>query len=131
MVRFLKRGLDASTVAAGDAKVRSIVEGILADVETRGDAAVRELSERFDNWSPQNFRLSDREIENALSEVAGSDLDDIRFAGGLGRRRGHQSVHEFQRRFRRFGHLVFDLPGSEVRKSEQLALLGAKLCDAL
>ena len=80
MVRFLKRGLDASTVAAGDAKVRSTVEGILADVEARGDAAVRELSERFDQWSPQNFRLSDRDIENALSEVARSDLRDIRFA---------------------------------------------------
>ena len=55
MARHLKRGRDASEVAANDAKVRATVEGILADVETRGDAAVRELSKKFDQWSPAAF----------------------------------------------------------------------------
>ena len=58
MARHLKRGRDAKGVAANDAKVRATVEGILTDVETRGDAALRELSEKFDKWSPVAFRLS-------------------------------------------------------------------------
>jgi len=80
MAKYLKRGQDQSTVADNDAKVRATVEGILADIGKRGDAAVRELSERFDAWSPETFRLSDADIEAALSKVSKQDLDDIRFA---------------------------------------------------
>ncbi|RUU33855.1 histidinol dehydrogenase [Mesorhizobium sp. Primo-A] len=80
MPSYLKRGQDASTVAAVDARTRLTVENILADVEARGDAAVRELSEKFDNWSPESFRLSEQDIEKALSAVAPRDLEDIRFA---------------------------------------------------
>src|ERR1700733_14864611 len=80
MARHLKRGRDAKEVAANDAKVRATVEGILTDVETRGDAALRELSEKFDKWSPENFRLSSSEIEGAMAKVAPRDLEDIRFA---------------------------------------------------
>lgn len=80
MAKYLKRGQDSSAVAENDAKVRATVEGILADIGKRGDAAVRELSERFDAWSPQTFRLSDADIEAALSQVSKQDLDDIRFA---------------------------------------------------
>jgi len=47
-IRYLKRGKDAAAIAAEDAKVRTTVEGILADVEARGDAAVRDLSAKFD-----------------------------------------------------------------------------------
>ena len=80
MPRHLKRGRDAKEVAANDAKVRATVEGILNDVETRGDAAIRELSEKFDKWSPTNFRLSPSEIEAAMAKVAPRDMEDIRFA---------------------------------------------------
>jgi sulfopropanediol 3-dehydrogenase len=80
MATFLKRGQDAGAVAANDAKVRATVEGILADIEARGDAAVRELSEKFDAWSPPSFRLTEAEIEEALSKVSRQDLEDIRFA---------------------------------------------------
>ena len=80
MAKYLKRGQDQSTVADNDAKVRATVEGILADIGKRGDAAVRELSERFDSWSPETFRLSEADIEAALSKVSKQDLDDIRFA---------------------------------------------------
>jgi sulfopropanediol 3-dehydrogenase len=79
-MKYLKRGIEAGEAAAIDARTRATVEGILADVEARGDAAVRELSERFDRWSPEQFRLSERDIECALSKVAKRDLDDIRFA---------------------------------------------------
>src|SRR5215472_9589729 len=80
MARWLKRGMDASAIKAADAKVRETVEQILADVEARRDAAVRELSETFDKWSPPVFRLTPQEIERAMSQVSRRDLDDIKFA---------------------------------------------------
>jgi len=80
MARYLKRGADAAAKAAADAKVRMTVEGILADIERRGDEAVRELSQTFDGWAPASFRLTPAEIERAMSQVAKRDLDDIRFA---------------------------------------------------
>lgn len=80
MARYLKRGMDAGALEEADAKVRATVEGILADVKARGDAAIRDLSQKFDNWSPQNFRLSEQEIERAIGELPKRDLDDIKFA---------------------------------------------------
>lgn len=80
MPTYLKQGRDPETVAQNDAVVRTTVEKILADIEKRGDAAVRELSERFDKWSPQSFRLTEGEIKAAMSKVPARDLEDIRFA---------------------------------------------------
>ena len=80
MPRHLKRGMDASAIKAADAKVRETVEQILADIEARGDEAVRDLSKKFDNWAPKDFRLNAQEIERAISQVPKRDLDDIKFA---------------------------------------------------
>ncbi|HEY7548888.1 MAG TPA: histidinol dehydrogenase [Hyphomicrobiaceae bacterium] len=80
MARWLKRGMDASAIKAADAKVRETVEGILSQVEERKDQAIRELSEKFDKWSPADFRLSPAAIERAIAQVPKRDLDDIRFA---------------------------------------------------
>jgi sulfopropanediol 3-dehydrogenase len=80
MPRWLKRGMDASAIKAADAKVRETVENILAQVDERKDAAIREMSEKFDKWSPKNFRLSPQEIERAIAQVPKRDLDDIKFA---------------------------------------------------
>src|SRR5262244_1785011 len=80
MARYLKRGMDASAIKAADAKVCETVESILADVEARRDRAVRELSEKFDKWSPSSFKLMPQEIERAIAEVRKRDLDDIKFA---------------------------------------------------
>ena len=80
MPRWLKRGLDASAIKAVDAKVRETVEDILGQIEARGDAAVRDLSQKFDNWSPENFKLSPQDIERAISQVSKRDLEDIKFA---------------------------------------------------
>ena len=80
MARHLKRGMDAGAIKAADAQVRQTVEAILAEVEAKGDAAVRALSEKFDKWSPASFKLSDGEVERAIGQVAKRDLDDIRFA---------------------------------------------------
>ncbi|MEM7441901.1 MAG: histidinol dehydrogenase [Pseudomonadota bacterium] len=80
MVRYLKRGADTKDVDEADAKVRQTVEATLSSIAERGDAAVRELSAKFDNWSPENYRLSEQDIEAALSRVSKRDLEDIRFA---------------------------------------------------
>ena len=80
MAKYLKQGLAQAEVDDVDAKVRAQVERILADIEARGDQSVRELSTKFDNWNPKTFRLTDEEIELAISKVGKRDLDDIRFA---------------------------------------------------
>lgn len=80
MATYLKQGLGQAEVDEADAKVRAQVEAILGDIQVRGDAAVRELSKKFDDWNPENFRLSEQEIEAAMGKVAKRDLDDIRFA---------------------------------------------------
>ena len=80
MARYLKRGMDASAIKAADAKVRETVESILAQVDERKDAAIRELSEKFDKWSPKDFRLSPQEIEKAIAQVPKRDLEDVKFA---------------------------------------------------
>ncbi|MGQ7247680.1 histidinol dehydrogenase [Halomonas sp. V046] len=86
MIRTLKSGATVETRAEGDRKVREVVETTLADIEARGDVAVRELSERFDNWSPTSFRLSPEDIERAMAEIEPQALEDIRFAQAQVRR---------------------------------------------
>jgi len=80
MPRWLKRGMDAGEIKAADAKVRETVENILADIDARKDQAVKDLSKKFDNWSPADFRLTPQEIERAVAQVPKRDLDDIKFA---------------------------------------------------
>jgi sulfopropanediol 3-dehydrogenase len=80
MARYLKRGMDAAAIKAADAKVRETVEQILADIEARGEAAVRDLSQKFDKWAPESFRLTPAEIERAIAQVSRRDLEDVKFA---------------------------------------------------
>ena len=80
MATYLKQGLGQEEVDEADAKVRAQVEAILDEIRRCGDEAVRELSKKFDSWNPESFRLSETEIEVAISKVAKRDLDDIRFA---------------------------------------------------
>jgi sulfopropanediol 3-dehydrogenase len=80
MIRILKRGMDAGAARAADDKVRETVESVLAEIEARGDEAVRELSVRFDKWDREDYRLTEQEIENCLSQLTKRDLEDIRFA---------------------------------------------------
>jgi sulfopropanediol 3-dehydrogenase len=80
MARYLKRGRDAALRAEDDSKVRATVEAILADIEKRGDAAVRELSIKFDHWDRKDFRLTDAEIKDCLAQLSQRNIDDIKFA---------------------------------------------------
>ena len=79
-IEFLKRSKPESEKAEDDAKVRTVVETTLADIAARGDVAVRELSQKYDNYQPQRFRLTGSEIEAAMNKVSKRDMDDIKFA---------------------------------------------------
>lgn len=80
MATWLKRGARAGERAALDRKVRDTVEAVLTDIEARGDAAVRELSIKFDGWDRDNYALSDQEKQECLDQLSSQDLKDIEFA---------------------------------------------------
>ena len=80
MPRHLKTAMRADVRAEADAAVRRTVEDTLTRIAAEGDAAVRALSKQFDGWEPAQFRLSEVEIEKAISQVSRRDLEDIRFA---------------------------------------------------
>jgi sulfopropanediol 3-dehydrogenase len=79
-VQHLKRGLSEASRYEEDTKVKKVVEEILASIEKDGDDAVRLLSKKFDDYSPKAFRLSEHDIENAMSQVSKRDLADIKYA---------------------------------------------------
>ncbi|WP_299865272.1 histidinol dehydrogenase [uncultured Roseobacter sp.] len=79
-IEVLKRGKPEAERAEDDAKTRAAVEATLADIETRGDVAVRELSEKFDNYSPASFKLSQQEIDDLIAQLSPRELEDIKFA---------------------------------------------------
>jgi len=79
-IQYLKQSKPEAERAEDDAKVRSTVEQILKDIEARGDDAVRELSQKFDDYAPTSFRLTASEIEAAMQKVSTRDMDDIKFA---------------------------------------------------
>ncbi len=80
MARWIKRGLDETERRENDTNVRNTVEEIIRQIERDGDAAVRVLSRKFDNWDRDDYRLNAAEIEACLAELSDGDLDDIRFA---------------------------------------------------
>ena len=80
MARYIKEGISEEETFAADMKVRDTVEGILSDIRSRGDAAVRDLSIRFDNWNPDSFQLSANQIEDTISSLNQQTKDDIKFA---------------------------------------------------
>lgn len=80
MAEYLKRGRDATLRVEDAARVRATVEGILADIEARGDDAVRDLSIKFDNWDRSDYRLTDAEVRGCIAQLSAQDIDDIRFA---------------------------------------------------
>ncbi|MDB5633352.1 MAG: hisD [Tardiphaga sp.] len=80
MAKHLKRSRDAVQRAEDDTKVRATVEGILGDIEKRGDAAVRDLSIKFDQWDRKDYRLTDAEIKDCMSQLSARNIDDIKFA---------------------------------------------------
>ncbi len=80
MIRFLKEGISQEEKDDADAKVRETVENILDDIKARGDAALKDYSEKFDNWRPDNFQVSRAEIDVCYDQVTEQNIEDIEFA---------------------------------------------------
>ncbi len=77
MITQLKKPVAAQTVTAGREAVADTVRGVVADIRERGDAAVREYSEKFDNWSPESFRLDQDQVEELMGSLRHQVIDDI------------------------------------------------------
>lgn len=80
MAAYLKRGATAAAKADSHRQTRETVEGIIADIEDRGDVAVREFSIRFDSWDREDYRLSQTEIQACEDTLSKQDIKDIEFA---------------------------------------------------
>ncbi len=80
MIEYLKTGQTAQAKADNNAQVRAAVETIIADIEARGEAAVRDYSERFDKWNPPSLRLTDAEIQACIDSLSPQAIEDIKFA---------------------------------------------------
>jgi sulfopropanediol 3-dehydrogenase len=80
MAQWLKQGAATETKAAADKQVRDLVEATLADIEQRGNTAVRELSIKFDQWDRDDYQLSPSEIQDCIDSLSPQALKDIEFA---------------------------------------------------
>jgi sulfopropanediol 3-dehydrogenase len=80
MAEWLKKSVTSAVRQNADRKVRETVEAILADIESRGDAAVRELSVNFDRWDREDYRLTDSEIDQCINSLDKRAIADIEFA---------------------------------------------------
>ena len=79
-IEYLKSGKPDAERAEDDAKTKIVVEETLKNIEINGDAAIRELSTKFDNYSPKNFKLSEKEISDLIATLSDRELSDIKFA---------------------------------------------------
>ena len=79
-ITYLKKGKTDAAKAIDDAEVSEIVKNTLKEIEERGDEAVREFAEKFDNYTPKSFKLTQTEIDNLIKQVSTQDLEDIKFA---------------------------------------------------
>ena len=79
-IKYLKQGKTDADKAIDDAQVSEIVKSTLKAIEARGDEAVREFSEKFDNYTPKSFKLSLAEIDSLVKKVSPQNLEDIKFA---------------------------------------------------
>ena len=79
-IKYLKQGKTDAAKAIDDAQVSEIVKSTLKAIEARGDEAVREFSEKFDNYTPKSFKLSLAEIDSLVKKVSPQNLEDIKFA---------------------------------------------------
>ena len=80
MKRVLKEGISSEALKSDSDKTKKVVADILADIDNRGDTAVRELSESFDKWAPHNFRLTEKQIQECIYSLPSATIDDIKFA---------------------------------------------------
>jgi sulfopropanediol 3-dehydrogenase len=78
VAQFLKRAQAGPARASQD--VRDTVSAMLADIERRGEAAVRDWSLRLDGWAPDSFVVDDAEVDRAAAAAPDELKRHIAFA---------------------------------------------------
>lgn len=77
MIRYLKKAVEKPLE---DIRlVQDSVRTILEKIRNEGESGLRYYSEKFDNWSPKSFRVSDDEIRLAKNKLPASEIEDIDF----------------------------------------------------
>ena len=79
-ITYIKKGRTVEQRAEADARAQEAVKGILDDIRTRQDEAVRELSQKFDQWNPDSFKLSAQQIQAIVGALSAQVTADIQFA---------------------------------------------------
>jgi len=80
MISHLKKGKSVEDKVEIHGQVRRTVEDIIADIEQRGDVAVRMYSEKFDKWNPPSLRLTEGQIQDCIKSIGDQAIEDIKFA---------------------------------------------------
>ena len=78
MARHLKTKSGAVSSNTSQDSVSAVVKGVIETIRLRGDAAVRQYSEKFDAWTPSSFKLSKPDIENCIGAVPEQTIKDIK-----------------------------------------------------
>lgn len=77
MAEYLKKAVEKPEEDIS--KVQTTVREMLERVKREGKAAVRFYSKKFDNWSPESFKVSGDEIFAAKKRLPKSEIEDIDF----------------------------------------------------
>ena len=80
MLKYIKESKPDSIISEDRQSIEDTVRSILSDIRKNGHTAVQNYSEKFDKWRPESFKLSKKDIEDSISQLNNSDIEDIKFA---------------------------------------------------
>lgn len=80
MQKYIKKSNPESHIQEDGELISNTVRDILSDIRNRGHAAVKDYSIKFDNWSPDDFRLTSKDITKAINQLNKNEISDIKFA---------------------------------------------------
>ena len=80
MLKYIKESKPDSIISEDRQSIEDTVRSILSDIRKNGHTAVQNYSEKFDKWRPESFKLSKKDIEDSISQLNNSEIEDIKFA---------------------------------------------------
>ena len=80
MLKYIKESKPDSIISEDRQSIEDTVRSILSDIRKNGHTAVENYSEKFDKWRPESFKLSKKDIEDSISQLNNSEIEDIKFA---------------------------------------------------
>jgi sulfopropanediol 3-dehydrogenase len=80
MAEYIKKAAKSAAMEAAGVELRETVARLIADVEARGDAAVRDCAVKFDGVDRDSYRLTDEEISVCVGGLTNGEREDLDFA---------------------------------------------------